>query len=104
VDLGTYHLLPLDSSAAGEYAVEQGGSELALTLSMSGGRWSVERTWQEPGEPVDRVVHDLTMRNGALISADGSTVLRGAGDGVLVLERASPVISARYWVHYYRRR
>ena len=104
VDFASYTLRPLDAGATGEYGAEQGGSVLSLRLSTTAGAWRAERTIQEPGEPEDRAVYDLTLRDGSLRAADGNVVVRGAGDGVLMLERASSAIPASYWVYYLRRR
>lgn len=103
VDFASYTLRPLDPGAAGEYGVEQGGSVLSLRLLFTDGTWRAERTIQEPGEPEDRVVYDLTLRDGLLSAAGGDVVVRGAEDGVLMLERTSTAIPASYWVYYQRR-
>jgi hypothetical protein len=44
------------------------------------------------------------LKVGSLIASDGSVVVRGTPDGVLVLERASETIPPTYWVHYLRRK
>lgn len=100
----SFTLRPLSASAAGEYGAEQGGSELTLKLSPAGRSWRIERTHQEPGEPQDRAVYIVELRDGSLLSSDGNVVVRGTKDGVLVLERTSGTIPAEYWVHYLRRK
>jgi hypothetical protein len=103
-EFASFTVRPLDLSATGQYGVEQGGAELTLNLSPVGGRsWRVERTHQEPGEPQDRVVYNVELREGMMLSSDGNVVVLGTSDGVLVLERTSGTIPANYWVHYLRR-
>ena len=101
-ELASFDLRPLDDSAAGQYGVEQGGAELSVTLSAAGTDWQLERTYQEPGEPLDQVVYDLKLSGGMLMSSDGKAMVRGTDEGILVLERKSETIPADYWVHYLR--
>lgn len=102
VALASLRLRPLDASAAGAYRADQGGAESRLKISVGGGSWTVERIFQEPGEPPDRATYRVSLRDGVLSSPDGSVLLRGTEAGVLVFERDSDYVSPMYWVHYLR--
>ena len=101
-ELASFKLRPLDASAAGDYDAEQGGATQSVTLSLSGSVWQFVRSYQEPGEPLNRAVHELQLSSGLMMSSDGNVIVRGTEEGILVLERASDTIPADYWVHYRR--
>ena len=101
-EIAVFKLRPLDESSVGEYGAEQGGAVLSLQLSLASGIWTAERIHQEPGDSEDRAVYMVALQDGLLRSPDEGVLIRGTQEGVIVLERASTIISAEYWVHYLR--
>ncbi len=101
--LANYPMQAIDDSWAGAYGVEMGGAEVSFTLRRAGDGWRFERLHREPGEPENRATGALELRDGSLHSPDGSVSIRGAEDGILVLElREDGPLPVDRWVLYFR--
>ena len=101
--LARYPMRAIDASWAGDYGAEMGGAEVELTLRRAGDEWRFVRVHREPGEPANRATGALDLVHGSLRSADGSISIRGADEGVLVLEQVEHgPLPADIWILYFR--
>jgi hypothetical protein len=105
VELSTFTTGPLGEDVAGEYTSEQGGSVLTLSIARQDDtHWTVERIYQEPELPEQKMSYLAEMRDGSLTSSNGDLMVKGTNEGVLVLELNSKneAIPPDYWIHYIR--
>ena len=105
-------LIPIEQTApapfsltevAGEYATEQGGAALTLTVRLQDGSLEIERRFMEPGREilVKRYVLQKSNPQGAASSLEDIFLIQ-TQNGVLLLEKDSGVesIAATYWICY----